>query len=218
MAADWRVAGSLDQLLRQLDELAPNRSKISDGAIGDANHRNRTSDHNPWWVLAGIPYVTARDFTHDPAGGLNCHALADALVRSRDQRIKYIIWNRAICAGDGGPSPWQWRPYSGVNPHTAHLHLSVVPDLRSLTRIPWQLNLAPSAVPDSPRLLRRGSRGPEVAELQRILNAWYPRTVNLAVDGVFGPATEAAVRMLQHRAGLVVDGIVGPRTRAVLRL
>src|SRR5690606_135486 len=218
MAVNWRVADSLDHLLGQLNELAPKRSKVSDGAIGDADHQNRTSDHNPWWQFGGQHYVTARDFTHDPAGGLDCHTLADALVRSRDQRIKYVIWNRHICAGAGGPSPWQWRTYSGANPHTSHLHLSVVPDLRSLTRIDWQLALSASAVPTSPLLLRRGSRGPEVRKLQQVLNAWYPREVRLAVDGVFGPATEAAVRMLQHRAGLVVDGIVGPRTRAVLRL
>jgi|SRR6478672_388283 murein DD-endopeptidase MepM/ murein hydrolase activator NlpD len=36
------------------------------------------------------------------------------------------------------------------------------------------------------------------------------------VDGLRGPATSAAVRALQRRAGLVVDGIVGPRTRGAL--
>jgi peptidoglycan hydrolase-like protein with peptidoglycan-binding domain len=66
--------------------------------------------------------------------------------------------------------------------------------------------------------LRRGSSGPAVADLQRVLNAWYPRDVALQVDGVFGLATEAAVMLAQARGGLVVDGTVGPRTRALLSL
>jgi murein DD-endopeptidase MepM/ murein hydrolase activator NlpD len=37
-----------------------------------------------------------------------------------------------------------------------------------------------------------------------------------AVDGIAGPATAAAVRAFQARAGLEVDGIAGPATRAAL--
>ncbi len=143
----WRVAPSLDELLSQLDALAPDRSRRSDGSIGDAAHASRASDHNPWWSLAGQAYVTARDFTHDPAGGLNCQLLAGALTRARDQRVKYVIWNRQIMSGAGGPDPWVWRPYGGSNPHSAHLHLSVVADARSLVRIPWQLPTLLPAVP-----------------------------------------------------------------------
>lgn len=215
--ADWRVAPALEQLRAQLDEHAPGRSRASDGAIGDAAHasRSRASDHNPWWSLAGQSYVTARDFTHDHEH-LDCHALAAALVRGRDQRVKYIIWNERILSGGEGRAPWEWRDYSGANPHTRHLHLSVVADARSLTRIPWLLPGLTAAV----AILRRGSRGPAVAALQLTLNAWYPRDIvpPLTVDGIYGPATAAAVRMCQQRSGLVVDGVVGSRTRAVLNL
>lgn len=69
-------------------------------------------------------------------------------------------------------------------------------------------------------LLFRGSEGPHVAELQRRLKSDYPEFAgHLAVDGDFGPQTEAAVRDFQRRTpGLKVDGIVGPATAAALRL
>ncbi len=153
MTIRWLVAGSLEQLLAQLNERAPRRSKASDGSIGDASHQSRASDHNPWLVLGGQPYVTARDFTHDPASGLDCGWLAEALRAGRDQRVKYVIWQRQIMAGAGGPQPWTWRPYTGTNPHIKHLHLSVVADARALPRIPWALDRAtapPRPVPAVP--------------------------------------------------------------------
>jgi peptidoglycan hydrolase-like protein with peptidoglycan-binding domain len=56
--------------------------------------------------------------------------------------------------------------------------------------------------------LRRGSRGAEVEALQQKLG--------VAVDGIYGPNTEAAVRAFQQRAGIQVDGIAGGQTQAAL--
>lgn len=67
-------------------------------------------------------------------------------------------------------------------------------------------------------LLTRGSRGPEVRNLQRVLNAWYPSQTSLAEDGIYGPKTADRVRYLQERAGLVVDGIAGPKTLGTLNM
>ncbi|MFD3445219.1 peptidoglycan-binding protein [Microbacteriaceae bacterium 4G12] len=48
-----------------------------------------------------------------------------------------------------------------------------------------------------------------VRSLQHLLNAHGAR---IAVDGLFGPATDSAVRSYQRARGLVVDGVVGAAT------
>jgi hypothetical protein len=205
----WIVAESLERLRAQLNAFAPNRSKTADGGIGDAAHASRDSDHNPWVVLAGQPLVTARDFTHDPAGGLNCDRLAAALQKARDSRVKYVIWDHRIMAGAGGPAAWTWRPYTGISPHTEHLHLSVVADKRCRDGSPWMLpgmtsNITPPETSKWPTI-RRGSVGPAVETIQRFLGVQ-------PVSGVFGPLTETAVRKYQQMRGLTADGICGPAT------
>ena len=57
-------------------------------------------------------------------------------------------------------------------------------------------------------ILRKGSRGSRVRELQKVLG--------LNPDGIFGPATEAAVRKFQQENKLKVDGLVGPKTWEIL--
>ena len=136
--ADWRVAKSLNVLLAQLNELAPNRSRASDGSIGDPDHSSRTSDHNP--DEFGI--VRARDFTNDPAGGLDCRWLANQLAAWHDPRLKYVIWAGQIYSYRNGF--WAWREYTGPNAHAHHLHLSVVPSTIADFPGTWKLGEAPS--------------------------------------------------------------------------
>ena len=134
----WRVAKSLIRLREQINEMAPDRSKASDGTIGDAAHASRSSDHNPWVKDGKIGVVTAMDITNDIAHGCDAQQLVDALVASRDPRIKYIIWNRKIV--NSRIQPWVWRNYTGVNPHTKHFHLSVKPEKASYDSTEsWQL-------------------------------------------------------------------------------
>ncbi len=63
-------------------------------------------------------------------------------------------------------------------------------------------------------VLRRGASGAAVERLQQALKAagFSPG----AVDGRFGPATEAALIAFQRAQGLLADGICGPLTRARL--
>lgn len=58
------------------------------------------------------------------------------------------------------------------------------------------------------RVLRCGSRGDDVKELQKLLK--------INADGIFGRQTEKAVKSFQLENGLVADGIVGQKTIAKL--
>lgn len=197
-----RLAKALVVLRDQVNALAPNRSKASDGWIGDAKHAARKSEHNP--NAAGV--VRALDITHDPRNGVDNGALAEALRKSADPRIYYIISNGRI-ANSGKP----WRKYTGTNGHYQHFHVSVVEDPRLYDSTkPWALDgsvvkmdVTAPAVVERPFLLR-GSRGDAVAELQRLLK--------ITVDSDFGPKTEKAVKDFQKAKGLTVDGKVGPQT------
>ena len=58
-------------------------------------------------------------------------------------------------------------------------------------------------------LVKRGDNIFPVSSLQDLLRA---RNHPVAVDGIFGPLTEAAVEAFQQANGLAADGIVGPLT------
>jgi peptidoglycan hydrolase-like protein with peptidoglycan-binding domain len=58
-------------------------------------------------------------------------------------------------------------------------------------------------------LVRRGAKIFPVRPLQQLLRA---RSHSVAVDGIFGPRTESAVKAFQQSKGLAADGVVGPNT------
>jgi len=67
------------------------------------------------------------------------------------------------------------------------------------------------------RTLSVGSRGPDVLAVQQALNyRKQPKDPKVDEIGVFGPATDSAVRRFQERNRLTPDGLVGPMTRAAL--
>lgn len=57
-------------------------------------------------------------------------------------------------------------------------------------------------------ILKKGSKGDKVRQLQLALG--------ITSDGIFGSATESAVKKFQKEHGLFADGIVGPKTMDML--
>ena len=62
-------------------------------------------------------------------------------------------------------------------------------------------------------IVQNGSQGHPIRTLQFLLRA-HGR--NLTVDGMFGPATEAAVKAFQTSKGMTADGIMSAQTWSTL--
>lgn len=216
MPASWELARSLATLRSQVNTLVPGRDKSSDGTVGDESHKSRSSDHNAWLTLRGVPIVHALDITHDVPGGFDSYAFAEMLRKAQDDRIKYVISNYRIFSGTGQDKPaWVWRPYPvppNKNPHDHHVHISTKDDPAHFDDPrQWVIGPMPVITPQpiearEPRkpVLKVGSVGTEVANLQRKLG--------IDADGKFGDKTKAAVQRFQDAHGIVADGIVGPQT------
>ena len=112
-------------VLRQATALKPLRKKISDGLLPSVAHRKASpdSDHN-----TGL----AVDLTHDPKNGIDCEEIFEKL--KDDKRVKYLIFARQIWSKD--KASLGNRPYTGSNPHTKHLHVSINSDDSNDTS-PW---------------------------------------------------------------------------------
>lgn len=210
MVSSWRVAKSLDVLLQEVNASAPNRSKISDGSIGDAAHASRTSDHNPWLIFGGQGIVRARDFTHDPDGGLDCNDLAEALAALTAvgghpalRSGAYTIWRGRIFSFDRRHEGW--RPYSGPNAHEKHLHQSVATDPAGFdSTLPWLITEEDVVTPEDIKAIAIEAAKLTVAQL---LDA------EIADDG---RTVRKALRQASKAAG-VEDAVVS-RVKAALQI
>ena len=118
----WRLSKAAAQIREQIDDSYPERSRKSDGTVGDLRHQNRKSDHNP----DKNGWVRAIDITADLGVGLDQTAdlvneIRKYAKRSKKKRIAYIIYRGRIASPILG---WRWRKYRGSNPHNAHFHIS----------------------------------------------------------------------------------------------
>lgn len=181
---------TLATLRAEFNRAFPGRSKSHDGWVGDAAHAKTKSDHNP----DGKGRVRAVDLTAEGARGAALAEVAIAALKARGQK-GYVIHNGRIAnpSVQGGA----WRPYSGSNPHTRHVHVSAHTQLTSTAR--W--GVVPLSPPRVSGILDRNT----ITLLQTLVGA--------SVDGVMGKET---IGKLQKLVGVEADGLMGPATaRAV---
>lgn len=102
-------------------------------------------------------------------------------------------------------------PGSGPELRSLHEISSMLPRSAAMTVAGTAMVVsAITHAPAAEAVVRRGDVCDAVEDIQTALN--------IGVDGVFGPATEAAVIQFQRTEGLTADGLVGPSTAAAMEL
>lgn len=220
MSEAWREAKSLQTLEDELQKYYPDTTTWE---IGDEDHQDDWSDHNP----NGSLVVCGKDILGD--GGLNLQKFVDFIVANPHPNLRYVIYNRKIYQRKNGFAP---QDYNGKNAHKTHVHVSVGngPDGRSTTgydnTVSWQIDDLKNGTPAKPSkpskpstgndtlgdkmpTVKRGSKGADVRRLQALLVA---NGYKVSIDGIFGPQTERQLRAFQGKYAKPVDGIAGPIT------
>lgn len=184
----------------------PNRPRVHDGWIGNEAHQARKSDHNP--NKRDTVNAIDVDATQPPAPKTPIHVPTAIAAMIMHPSTHYIIHKSRIMDADDGFQP---HTYTGSNKHDKHIHNSIRQSaVAENSSVVYKFIKKPL----SWGLLKRGSRGNQVKELEAYLIAWG---YGLSVTGVFGPKVETSVRAFQKRMGITVDGKVGPVTRSKLR-
>jgi lysozyme family protein len=153
---------------------------------------------------------------------MNCHPYAG---KTKDWSIANTLevlerYNGLGYRSRGVPSPYLWAGTdqyargkfvadSKYDPNHVDRQLGVAALLIALRGRDGKAAPVPAAPTVKDSILKRGSKGPFVKELQTSLVALG---YDLRVDGDFGAATEAAVKSFQKANGLNPDGWAGPRT------
>lgn len=204
----------------------PRKAPTDSNSTGSTNHKGvdfRAPSGAPIYAVGdGTVVVCVTQYTVNKGRGRYLQ-----LLHGDGSRTLYQHLSRVDVAKGDSVSAGQVIGASGETGNTTgpHLHLEAInpasgnpvdpiPFLAARGVEPWaSASPAPQPAPQpSSRVLRWGSTGSKVKELQRVLNAWYPRRRALIVDGIYGTNTERFVRYAQGRMGIGVDGIAGPIT------
>lgn len=208
----YYLAQSLVALRNEVNARWPLRDKASDGWIGDASHSARKSSHNPDYANGGVVRGLDIDVDdNDPSSNLRAEVLKAVIG---DSRVWYVISNGIIYSRTHN---WAARRYTGSNPHTKHVHISLR-EVRSAwtnterwlapEKATWEWN--PKVISDLPLVQQEFQKGAGVREgelkryhgvaaVQNALNA--KAGAGLKVDGWAGRATVEAMAAFERKHG-----------------
>ncbi|GAB48454.1 peptidoglycan-binding domain-containing protein [Mobilicoccus pelagius] len=199
-------------------------SRFCDGSQSE-HHEGRAVD---WMLSANDPTQKA------VAESFLAWLTANSGERARRLGVQYVIWNRTMWrayAPERG-----FAPYSGPNPHTDHIHLSLTWD-GAMGRTSWwsgqvvhtqdvgtcrvyagqpapiyagrRTTPCPSSLPAAP-----ASPFPNVAigSRDRANVARGQQALGITADGVFGRGTQQSVLAYQRSRGLPTSGVLDKAT------
>ena len=163
-----------------------------------------------------------------PASQSWATALANAIVAmSKELGVQCVIWNRKIWSSQYPHSGW--RSYSGVDPHTLHLHVELTwasaRQGRAAAAKKWAKVLGGvkpgdvviggggggntyKTITGKTPLVKLYTKGEPVKRAQK--------AVGVKADGYWGPASVAAAKKWQKANGLAADGMIGDKSWAVI--
>lgn len=200
-----RTAASLNS---QIVGCIPNRTRIS--TTGTVNGFARLSDNkyvSASWIGNTPNNIAARPIpgTGTPTAGVG--GPINLRLGSRGAAVTEV--QRALGVQPTGY--YGTTTTSAVRNFQARNNLRVDGIVGPQTRSALLRTNTPSPTPPpigGPILLRLGSSGAAVTEVQRVLG--------VEPTGYYGPTTARVVREFQARNNLLADGIVGPQTRSAL--
>ncbi len=158
-------------------------------------------------------------FDNDPyIGHISCNDNYSVLIITQPGTFTITPDTTRVCSnsGSGGGSG---APSSTPVVTTPPVTTPPVVDAPPVVTPP--INTPPVSVPvvNTPVLynlgisvLKNGSKGEPVKELQKFLNTQL--NLNLKIDGKLGPKTISLIKKWQKDNGLKPDGIIGPKTKA----
>jgi hypothetical protein len=223
--AAWVLVPCLKSLFAEFDQLAPNRDRASDGAVGDRAHAAKgSSDHLPDEETPalrskdsdGLNEVHAIDVDRDlRLPGWSMERVVQTIVtRCRsgaETRLQYVIFNRKIWSKSWG---WTARAYTGANAHDHHAHFSARYDTASEQNTkPWGL-LAANTPEEDDMPITEGEWKRLEALFGAVPNAVWERNIGKAT-GTPSLTAQSALVTANVRAGSAANDQL-PKVTALL--